>query len=88
MHELKIDKSFVMNLDTDKNDQQIVKSTIELGHTLGLSITAEGVETASARQWLVDNHCDILQGYFYSKPLALETFSDWAREYLSGKSHA
>lgn len=88
VHELKIDKSFVMNLDTDKNDQQIVKSTIELGHTLGLSITAEGVETASARQWLVDNHCDILQGYFYSKPLALETFSDWAREYLSGKSHA
>ncbi|HEY7883914.1 MAG TPA: EAL domain-containing protein [Cellvibrionaceae bacterium] len=84
VHELKIDKSFVMNLDADKDDQQIVKSTIELGHTLGLSITAEGVETANTRDWLIANGCDILQGYFYSKPLPLDAFSLWAKKYLTG----
>ncbi len=88
VHELKIDKSFVINLDVDKNDQQIVKSTIELGHTLGLSITAEGVETASARDWLLENQCDILQGYYYSKPLSVEAFDDWAQAFLSGEHHA
>lgn len=80
--ELKIDKSFVLDLDSNEDDRQIVKSTIELGHTLGLSVTAEGVETEQSRDWLVANGCDILQGYLYSKPVPAREFGHWLERYL------
>lgn len=79
--ELKIDKSFVMELDNNEEDKEIVKSTIELGHTLGMKVTAEGVETEMTRDWLVENGCDILQGYFYSKPLPAKDFNHWLESY-------
>ncbi|MDO3388090.1 EAL domain-containing protein [Gilvimarinus sp. SDUM040013] len=80
--ELKIDKSFVMDLDSNEEDRQIVKSTIELGHTLGLKVTAEGVETELTRDWLIANGCDTLQGYFYSKPVPARDFHHWLEQYL------
>lgn len=80
--ELKIDKSFVLELESNQEDRQIVRSTIELGHTLGLKVTAEGVETAGARDWLINQGCDILQGYFYSKPLPAHEFTQWVKGYL------
>jgi len=75
--ELKIDKSFVMNLHQDNDDAVIVKSTIEMGHNMGLSVTAEGVETQAIRTILEDYGCDMLQGYYFSRPLAADDFVAW-----------
>lgn len=69
VHELKIDMSFIRKLPDDKADKIIVKSTIELAHSMGLSVVAEGVETDRALQWLDQNGCDLIQGYFISRPL-------------------
>lgn len=66
---LKIDKSFVMNLETDENNAAICKATISLSHNLGYRVVAEGVETSLQEQFLITNGCDILQGYRYSKPI-------------------
>lgn len=81
--ELKIDKSFILNLDTSEDDQLIVRSTIELGHTLGLSVTAEGVETDAIKELLQTYGCDTAQGYLYSKPLAAPDFMQWVQHYLT-----
>lgn len=79
--ELKIDKSFILNLDHSENDQVIVRSTIELGHSMGLSITAEGVETAAIEALLVTYGCDTAQGYLYSKALPADDFVRWLDSY-------
>jgi diguanylate cyclase (GGDEF)-like protein/PAS domain S-box-containing protein len=68
--ELKIDKSFVDDLESGENDRNIVRSIIALGHNLHLKIVAEGVEHQTQLDFLRDNGCDVIQGYFYSKPLA------------------
>lgn len=75
--ELKIDRTFVMDLDDNQQDQTIVASTIELAHKLGMHVVAEGVETTSVWSALADRHCDILQGYFISKPLTANDFQSW-----------
>lgn len=67
--ELKIDKSFVDDIVSDENDRNIVRSIITLGHNLHLKVVAEGVEQQTQVDFLKDNGCDIIQGYFYSKPL-------------------
>jgi diguanylate cyclase (GGDEF)-like protein len=66
--ELKIDKSFVQDLDADEDDLAIVRSTIRLGHELGLHVTAEGVENAQAFSLLRDLGCDVAQGYYIGRP--------------------
>lgn len=80
--ELKIDKSFILNLDTSADDQLIVRSTIDLGHTLGLSVTAEGVESEAIKALLKSYGCDTAQGYLYSKPLPAKDFIQWVHQYL------
>ncbi len=75
--EVKIDKSFVLNMHDDENDAVIVRSIIDLGRNLGLRVVAEGVETASAWDALRDMGCDIAQGYFVSRPLPSERFTAW-----------
>jgi diguanylate cyclase (GGDEF)-like protein len=80
--ELKIDKSFILNLDTSADDQLIVRSTIDLGHTLGLSVTAEGVESEAIKVLLKQYGCDTAQGYLYSKPLPAKDFIQWVHQYL------
>ena len=69
--ELKIDKSFIMPLDTSSRDALLVKSTIDLAHSLGLKVTAEGVETATALALLQGMGCDIAQGYFIARPMPI-----------------
>lgn len=81
--ELKIDKSFILNMDTNADDQLIVRSTIDLGHTLGLSVTAEGVESAAIKDLLQVYGCDTAQGYLYSRPLPANAFNEWIRTYLA-----
>jgi diguanylate cyclase (GGDEF)-like protein len=79
--ELKIDKSFVLNLtESASDDMVIVRSTIELGHNMGLVVIAEGVETADSWQVLRRLGCDMAQGYYMSKPLRAADFTAWMRE--------
>jgi len=77
--ELKIDKSFVLKLDESEDDQVIVRSTIELGHNMGLDIVAEGLETEAARKLLAEFGCDMMQGYLLAKPIGADEFSQWAK---------
>lgn len=67
---LKIDQSFVRQLKPNSQDAAIVQAVIGLGHTLGIKVIAEGVETFEQREWLTRLACDEIQGYYYSKPLA------------------
>jgi len=83
--ELKIDKSFVLKLEQDKDDQVIVRSTIEMGHNIGLTIVAEGVETKAAWDLLEAYGCDKLQGYFISKPQSPSDFLQWYSNYQVGE---
>jgi hypothetical protein len=66
---MKIDKSFVQNMESDRDNAVIVRSIIDLGHNLGLKVTAEGVETQAAKDMLVGFECDEAQGYYYSYPI-------------------
>ena len=79
LHELKIDKSFVMSMERDRADMKIVRSTIDLAHNLGLTVTAEGVETAQAFAILRAMNCDEAQGYFLAKPMPGADFAGWVR---------
>jgi diguanylate cyclase (GGDEF)-like protein len=75
--EVKIDKSFVLGMGTDLGDMAVVRSIVELGHSLGLTVVAEGVEEDSAREQLVTMGCDVAQGYLISRPLSEERFEAW-----------
>ncbi len=75
LDELKIDKSFVMGVDTDADNAAIVIAIIAMAHGLGLSVCAEGVETKSQLALLKRQDCDECQGYLYSKPVPAENFA-------------
>lgn len=75
--ELKIDKSFVMNMEHDANDAKIVRSTIDLGHNMGLRVVAEGIETQEVWHLLAKMGCDQGQGYLMSRPIASDMLVDW-----------
>jgi EAL domain-containing protein (putative c-di-GMP-specific phosphodiesterase class I) len=77
---LKIDKSFVLQLAENSDDAVIVKSTIELAHNMGLRVIAEGVENAGSLAWLKARHCDVVQGYFVSRPLSAADLERWMDE--------
>ncbi|MGD8927009.1 MAG: EAL domain-containing protein [Thioalkalispiraceae bacterium] len=69
VHTLKIDKSFVMDMANDSDDKAIVHSIIEMAHTLGLDVIAEGVENGTVTKQLAELNCDQIQGYYISRPL-------------------
>jgi EAL domain-containing protein (putative c-di-GMP-specific phosphodiesterase class I) len=77
--ELKIDKSFVLQMGLDDNSAIIVRSTVELGHSLGLAVTAEGVEDLPTQEALRALGCDRLQGFYLSPPLSAAAFEAWLR---------
>ncbi|MDX1553048.1 MAG: EAL domain-containing protein [Marinobacter sp.] len=72
---LKLDPSFVQNDNPDSGGQTIAESIIAMAHKLGIQVIAKGVETAEQRDWLKEVGCDFAQGYFFSTPLPMETFS-------------
>jgi diguanylate cyclase (GGDEF)-like protein len=80
VHELKIDKAFVLRMLDSGQDAAIVKSTIDLAHTLGLEVVAEGVESAEQWQRLVAYGCDVAQGYYLSRPVEAGAFDVWLSE--------
>ncbi len=84
LDQLKIDKSFVSNLEWDDSDASICAATIGLAHNLGIRVVAEGVETEAQRYFLHTVHrCDYLQGYLFSRPLALAAFEEFQTSRLS-----
>jgi diguanylate cyclase (GGDEF)-like protein len=76
---LKIDQSFVRQLKPDSQDAAIVQAIIGLGHTLGIDVIAEGVETIEQREWLRRLNCNEIQGYYYSRPLPQESVLPFVR---------
>jgi diguanylate cyclase (GGDEF)-like protein len=81
VHEMKIDRSFIQELESKPDFATVVRAAIEMGHGLGLKVVAEGIETQTAAARLRDLGCDIAQGYLYARPMALEAFEKW----LEGK---
>ncbi|RRO13008.1 bifunctional diguanylate cyclase/phosphodiesterase [Saccharopolyspora rhizosphaerae] len=75
--EVKIDKSFVLGMGTDLSDLAVVRTIVELGHSLDLAVVAEGVEDDAARDQLVGMGCDVAQGYLISRPLSEDRFEAW-----------
>jgi EAL domain-containing protein (putative c-di-GMP-specific phosphodiesterase class I)/GGDEF domain-containing protein len=72
---IKIDKSFVQNIETDRDSSVIVKSIIDLGHNLGLKVVAEGVETVAAKKMLTAFQCDDGQGYYFCRPVPADAMT-------------
>ena len=90
--ELKIDMSFVRGLAANKESRKIVKAIVDLGHSLNLQVTAEGVEDKGALDALVDMRCDLAQGYFIARPMPPEATAAWLKAAAAGspppRSHA
>jgi EAL domain-containing protein (putative c-di-GMP-specific phosphodiesterase class I) len=79
--ELKIDKSFVMGMLEDENDAVIVRSIVDLAHNLGLSVTAEGVESKAVLDRLRGLGCDVAQGFLLARALPPDEFLNWLRRH-------
>ena len=69
VNSLKIDQSFIRELGTKEDDLSIVKAIVLLGHSLNMKVVAEGVETKEQYTYLKDNGCDMIQGYYFYKPM-------------------
>ncbi|MSQ92536.1 MAG: EAL domain-containing protein, partial [Gammaproteobacteria bacterium] len=83
--ELKVDKSFVMNMLSNKADRKIVEQTIALGHSFDLTVVAEGVEDERVSQELITMGCDFAQGFHYARPLTPDKFAEWVQGWRPGQ---
>jgi EAL domain-containing protein (putative c-di-GMP-specific phosphodiesterase class I) len=81
-HEIKIDRSFVADMAAEERDQAIVRSTIDLGHNLGLAAVAEGVEDQETLEMLSRLGCDLAQGFYLSRPLPAANIAEWCKRRL------
>lgn len=78
--EIKIDRSFIMNLETDPNAQTVTTAVIGIGNRLGMTVVTEGVETEAQYELLERLHCDVLQGYLFAKPMSAADLETWFRK--------
>lgn len=78
---IKIDNSFIQGVISSPEDAAITVSTIDMAHALGLTVIAEGVETAEQRDFVRDHGCDIAQGYLYATPMEEKVFLEWGKKY-------
>ncbi|EAT10789.1 EAL domain-containing protein [Bermanella marisrubri] len=83
--ELKIDKEFIFDLETDKQNQVLVHTAIEMAHNLGMTVVAEGVESEHTRRILEDLNCDMCQGYHFARPMDVDRFAKYLATEHSGK---
>lgn len=77
--QLKIDRSFVKDLESSEDARAVVSAVVKLAHALGLRVVAEGVETSGQRDVLRDMHCDELQGFFFARPMSADSLLAWAQ---------
>ncbi|RJF99272.1 EAL domain-containing protein [Noviherbaspirillum saxi] len=77
VHELKLDQSFVHHLASNKDDRELASAVINIGRALHLTVVAEGVENQDQLSFLHAQHCDVVQGYYYSPPLSAHDFHNW-----------
>ncbi len=75
--QLKIDQSFINDLDTGSHARAVVDAVVRLAHALGLRVVAEGVETARQRDILLEFGCDELQGFFFAHPMPAASLLEW-----------
>jgi len=80
LDKLKIDQSFIRDIPDDEDDMAITKAIIALGKSLNLKLIAEGVETAKQRDFLLQNECTNIQGYFYSRPIPVNEMTNLLNE--------
>lgn len=83
LEQLKIDQSFVRDINTDLNDVAIIQAIVSMGRALGIGVIAEGVETAAQRDKLRTLGCEFFQGYFFGRPEPIETFNQAHQKNLS-----
>ncbi|EKE08979.1 MAG: Response regulator [uncultured bacterium] len=86
-NELKIDQSFVSGFESSPDAQKIIKSIISLGHMLGLTVTAEGIDSKLAWAFLNNEGCDLAQGFYISRPLEKEVLKEWLLHHKEGFHH-
>jgi len=79
--QIKIDKSFISNMQTD--NKEIIKAIIALGRALNLEVIAEGVEALQDKEYLIENNCHLMQGYYFTKPLNDNDFKNFLKNFLS-----
>jgi len=77
--ELKVDRSFVMGMMSQPDDEVLVRSLVDLGHNLGLTVVAEGVEDQATLDALAEAGCDVAQGFHLGKPMTVAGFEQWLR---------
>ncbi|MGL5033292.1 MAG: putative bifunctional diguanylate cyclase/phosphodiesterase, partial [Microcystaceae cyanobacterium] len=85
VHTLKIDRSFVLQLESEKTGVTVIKTIINLAHDLGMSVVVEGIETESQEQTLKRLGCDYAQGFFFAKPLPIFEATNFLRKYFVEK---
>ena len=81
VHEVKIDRAFVKEIEHNNNDALIVRATTQLAHSLGFNVTAEGLENAAGLALLQQSGCDKVQGYYFAKPLQAAQFAEWLQQF-------
>src|SRR6185436_3645051 len=80
---LKVDRSFIRELQTDPEDRAITQAIISMGKTLSLTVVAEGVETEEQQTFLREHACDEMQGFYFSKPIGGDEFAGFLRQHLA-----
>jgi EAL domain-containing protein (putative c-di-GMP-specific phosphodiesterase class I) len=81
--ELKIDRSFMLALEEDANAQALATAVIRIGHSLGMTVVAEGVETKAQLDLLGELNCHAAQGFLFARPLEVPEFEDWVRAHAA-----
>lgn len=87
VHEVKIDRAFIKDIEHNEQDELIVQATAKLAAGLGLRVTAEGLENQAGLSRVLAAGCQQVQGYYFSKPLAAEAFSAWLSDFSVQKAH-
>lgn len=85
---IKIDRSFVSDISPSSSGDAIVRAIIKLAHNLGMTVIAEGVETASQEEFLREQGCDAIQGYLIGRPMPAREFETWMQEFRASSGHA
>jgi EAL domain-containing protein (putative c-di-GMP-specific phosphodiesterase class I) len=87
VNKLKIDRSFVSDIEHNPENQALTKAIIAMGQSLKLEVIAEGVETSDQMKWLKEFECTLIQGYWFAKPSRQDDFLALLSEHNSAKKH-